>query len=706
MIKDICKADQHIPLLDTEAAEKLLYSLRPQVCDHWSISASHYINGGPSAIKHFQLIINTAISDLENTTCDEFNTAHAQVLYKGHKKDKTLASSYRTISSCPFVAKALDTYIRELSLDDWEAAQSQVQFLGSGKSHELGAVLLTEVIQHSIHINNGPVFCLFLDARSAFDKTIREIMIRNLFTLGTDGGRLLYLDNRLKHRKTFCEWDRKVMGPIHDEQGVEQGGVPSGDLYITYNNEQLDVAQESGLGVHVHDLHVGSVGQADDVALLSADVFFLSHLLQLTMDYCAKYHVTLAPEKTKLVAFAAPHHHQLVEYQKLVSPINIKDVHIEFATSAEHVGIVRSVEGNLPNILDRICSHRGKLFSLLPAGLSRKKNVNPAAAIRVENIYALPCLLSGVGSLVLSTPEIGILNDHYKNTLQMLMKLVDKTPLEVILFLSGSLPAEAHIHMRQLGLFLMITELPDNILNTMATKALYSDKDSSKSWFIQIRKLSMMYDLPSPLALLSSPMSKHTYKSLIKSRVTDYWERKLRLSAAPKDSLVYFKPEYMSLRRCHPIWSSCKANPYEVNKAIVQARLLSGRYRCDWSCRHWSRTNKDGFCVLCPDENFPGTVEHMLVSCPALQEKRLFLKNHWDQLSCEDVPLRKLLRSKLSSSPQELVQFLLDPSAVPEIIAGCQQGHFKLDTLFSLTRTYCYALHRRRCQLAGIWNRK
>ena len=117
MVKDICKAGQHIPLLDIEAAEKLLYSLRPNVCDHWSISASHYINGGPTGIKHFQLIMNTAISDIENTTCDEFNTAHAQVLYKGHQKDNTFASSYRTISSCPFVAKGLDTYIRDLSLN-------------------------------------------------------------------------------------------------------------------------------------------------------------------------------------------------------------------------------------------------------------------------------------------------------------------------------------------------------------------------------------------------------------------------------------------------------------------------------------------------------------------------------------------------------------------------------------------------------------
>ena len=119
-----------------------------------------------------------------------------------------------------------------------------------------------------------------------------------------------------------------------------------------------------------------------------------------------------------------------------------------------------------------------------------------------------------------------------------------------------------------------------------------------------------MYDLPSPLAMLASPLSKTSYKSMIKSRVTDYWERFLRKSAAPKDSLLYFNPDFMSLRKCHPIWTSCSANPFEVNKAICQARLLSGRYRCDWACRHWSRTNKDGFCFLCPGQSIPGTIEH------------------------------------------------------------------------------------------------
>ena len=36
-----------------------------------------------------------------------------------------------------------------------------------------------------------------------------------------DGHGLIYLDNRLKNRKTFVEWDKILMGPIHDLLGVE-----------------------------------------------------------------------------------------------------------------------------------------------------------------------------------------------------------------------------------------------------------------------------------------------------------------------------------------------------------------------------------------------------------------------------------------------------------------------------------------------------
>ena len=225
------------------------------------------------------------------------------------------------------------------------------------------------------------------------------IIIRKLHFIGTTGHRLIYLNNRLKYRKTFLEWDHRILGPINDELGFEQGGVPSGDLYTIYNADQLTSAQEVGLGVRLGNLCVSSIGQADDVVLISDDIFFLNNILRLTLDYCASHHVTLAPEKTKLVAFSAPHQKLQVSYQKAVSPISINQVPIDFVNETEHVGIIRSNHGNLPHIQGRVTAHVKALYSLLPAGISRNQNVNPAAALRIESIHALPKLLSGVAPL-------------------------------------------------------------------------------------------------------------------------------------------------------------------------------------------------------------------------------------------------------------------------------------------------------------------
>ena len=58
-----------------------------------------------------------------------------------------------------------------------------------------------------------------------------------------------------------------------------------------------------------------------------------------------------------------------------------------------------------------------------------------------------------------------------------------------------------------------------------------------------------------------------------------WWQKKLRVEAAPLSSLSMFKTNFMSLSRTHPIWTSAGVSPYEVEKATIQARMLSGRYR-------------------------------------------------------------------------------------------------------------------------------
>ena len=188
-------------------------------------------------MQHFHLLLSKLICDINGISLAEINTVYAIVLCKGHGKDKTSNRSYRAISTCPLLTKSLDLYVCELNLDVWNEDQSETQFQGEGSSHELASLLVTECIQHSLHHLKEPLFVLFLDAKSAFDVVLKELLIKNLYFSGTTGETLLYLDARLGNRQTYLDWNGQLMGPILDEQGVEQGGINSSDFYKIFGKE-------------------------------------------------------------------------------------------------------------------------------------------------------------------------------------------------------------------------------------------------------------------------------------------------------------------------------------------------------------------------------------------------------------------------------------------------------------------------------------
>ena len=621
LILDICQAGRKVPPLSKEKSLKILTNIRKNVNDFFSITALHYLNAGSAGHDHFHFLLNAIISNINLAGIDELNTIYACVLYKGHGKDKTSDRSYRTISTCPLLSKGLDMYVRELSIDGWNDEQAGTQFQGQGSSHELAALLLTETIQHSLNVSNLPIFALFLDAKSAFDRVLKEILVRNLFTAGTDDQRLLYIDKRLKSRRTFCEYDKQMMGPILDTKGVEQGGIASSDKYKLYNNEQGTSAQNSNLGVTVRGITISSITLADDAVLTTTSIINLHLLLYLTKQYCKKYRVELVPDKTKLLVFSNHQEGAQVAYAKLISPISLNGQDISFSDQAEHLGILRSVSaGNMPNIMERVSAHNKKLFSVLPAGLSLHHHANPAACLRVEQLYALPVLLSGLSALVLTKYETGIISACYKNTLQRLMKLHDRTPDCAVYFLAGSLPATALLHLRQLSLLNMISHLEGNTLKSLQTKILIEAKPSANSWIQQVRDICVKYQLPHPLQLFSSPMKKQSFRTLCKQKISEFWHRKLSQDAE-LPSLAYLQPRFLSLSSPHPIFTSLDGNPYQAKAARIQSLFISGRYRTEELCRFWSQ-NKEGFCLLdsCKDLHVSENIEHVLLRCDGLTE--------------------------------------------------------------------------------------
>ena len=262
-------------------------------------------------------------------------------------------------------------------------------------------------------------------------------------------------------------------------------------------------------------------------------------VLQLAMEYAEDYHVEMVPEKTKLISFTPKGLENYVYYQRITSPISVAGQKISFSNDAEHVGIVRSSSGNMPNVLARQSAHTRALYGVMSSGLAKAHFSNPSAALKLERVYGTPVLLSGLASLVLAKSELATLDQHYKVSLERIQRHYQATPRCVVFFMAGSLPAQALLHMRQLSLLGLIARLGScNILFQHGWSTLLSD-DSSFSWFHQIRLLSQQYSLPDPLYTLANPLPKATYKRTVKLQVLDWWQSRLRYEAAQLHLSIY-----------------------------------------------------------------------------------------------------------------------------------------------------------------------
>ena len=577
-ILKLCQNKRTIPPISMKDSTNLLKRMKKKVGDIFSITALHYLHAGAEGLAHFHFLLNAIISNVNNASLEELNLVLGIILYKGHNKLKTSDRAYRTISTCPFMAKATDLYLRDLFHHHWDSCQADTQYQGQGSNHELAALLVTEVIQHSLNVTKEPVFMLALDAESAYDRCLRQILSTQLYKANITGTALTFMDSRLTNRATVYQWDNTLMGPSKDDTGFKQGGINSSDYYKLYNNEQLTSAQSSKLGVDIKSSVISAVGQADDVVHVANTVDDLNLLVTITEAYCKKYRVKLVPSKTKLLVFANNEHKSKVNLAKLLNPIKIDNIPVKFCSEVEHVGIVRNVDGNLPNLLNRITCHKKSLGALLSAGMARGHHGNPAASLHVHQLYGTPVLFSGLAALVLTKAEIGILDAHYQNILLRLQRLHDKTPRAVTLFMAGSLPGEAILHMRQLSLFAMICRMPDNPLHAHAIHVLSCSPRSARSWFQQVRDICLLYSLPHPLLLLQHPPTRQSFKGLVKANVTEYWESVLRSETEELPSLRVFNKIRLSLQEPSLLWLTAGSNSFECAKSLVVGKMISGRY--------------------------------------------------------------------------------------------------------------------------------
>ena len=88
-ILELCKHGVKIPPISEADSFSLLQKMKPEVKDFYGVTANHYNHAGPAGWRHFHLLLNSLLADVNNTAIIEVNVVYACILFKGHGKMKT-----------------------------------------------------------------------------------------------------------------------------------------------------------------------------------------------------------------------------------------------------------------------------------------------------------------------------------------------------------------------------------------------------------------------------------------------------------------------------------------------------------------------------------------------------------------------------------------------------------------------------------------
>ena len=282
----------------------------------------------------------------------------------------------------------------------------------------------------------------------------------------------------------------------------------------------------------------------------------------------------------------------------------------------EHLGILKD-ERNHVKLEGRIKKARNALYALFGAGLHGRNGLPPGTSLHIWLAYVEPILLYGLETVLLTKKELDVLLQFERKTLKELQFLPIRTSNAITYLLLGKIPIVATLHKRILTLFGTITRSAECPIREIAIRQLAIKNLDNKSWFSQVRTLLLQYGLPTAYDLILDPFPKNRWKKMLDEAVNNFWEHTLKDEASDKSSLEYINLVHLSIGSVHQVWTTVKPNTFDVQRASVKARLLTGTYMLQTNKAVFNQFKVKATCYLCNDGD--ETRLHFIVICSALQ---------------------------------------------------------------------------------------
>ena len=253
---------------------------------------------------------------------------------------------------------------------------------------------------------------------------------------------------------------------------------------------------------------------------------------------------------------------------------------------------------------------------------------------------------------------------------------------------------EGKIHKDVFSLFFSVWNNPDTKIYGIVKYLLQTNQHNSRTWAAHLRYLCTRYGLEDPLVYLNrDPPTKSSWKELIATRITTYFENKLRTTAQTNNLMEFLNTFSCGLRgRRHPALSNMVTN-WDVRRSRPHLKFLSGNY-----LTYKIRSDQSGGsprCRIC-ETSSDETVSHVISACQGLADEREKILPEFSKLCAQTK--NHLNFEDFMQNKDKLCQFILDPTSLNLPMRVSMQDPLVLE-FFRLSRDFCHTIDKTRIAL-------
>ena len=233
------------------------------------------------------------------------------------------------------------------------------------------------------------------------------------------------------------------------------------------------------------------------------------------------------------------------------------------------------------------------------AGLHRENGLDPDTSIHLLQIYVIPILVYDLEVVLPTGVYLDTLDRIHKKFIKQILSLPENVADPDIYIIARALPAEAIIHTRTLSLFSSVSRLDESSFEKIVARRQLSIKAyGGNTWFDDIRRLCVKYNLLYPYTVLDCPPSKGQWKSAVHKAVYEYWVDNLKWRASFYSSLEFLCVSGYWPGQKHPLIQAigCVRDSPRVHTKL---KIVTGTYILQVNRVRFNQSEIDATCQIC-----------------------------------------------------------------------------------------------------------